>query len=166
MNKTSAVLIAVAAAGLAGCAAHVESSNLQTVRLDDDTSLAIVVDGAPTVPAPVASVLPGPKPGDAIHRFLKSSDGKVLFAYDLRIDRSGADGSYNVVLKPAAGGPTFAATRTVAIPPPPGTVQVELMEQPGTGRKVEDGFRIFRGQSFHSRLLAIHNQFYHWVHGD
>ena len=40
------------------------------------------------------------------------------------------------------------------------------MEQQGTGRKVVDQLRIFRGQSFHSRLMAMHNQFYHWVHGE
>ena len=165
MNKTSAVLIAAAAAGLAGCHGPTPS-NMQMVKLDEDTSLAIAVLGTQTLPAPVASVLPGPRPGDPVHRFLKSADGKVLFAYDLQIEGKGADGSYKALLKPASGGPTFAATREVTLPAPPGGVQVELMEQAGSDRKIGDSFRIFRGQSLHGQLLAMHNQFYRWVHGD
>jgi hypothetical protein len=165
MNKTSALLMAVAAAGLAGCHGPTPS-NMQMVKLDGDTSLAITVLGTQTLPAPVASVLPGPKPGDPIHRFLKSADGKVLFAYDLQLGSRGADGSYQAILRPSSGGPTFAAPRAVTLPAPPGGVQVELMEQAGTDRKIGDSFRIFRGQSLHSQLLAMHNQFYHWVHGE
>ena len=164
MNKKSAALAVLTAAGLAGCHAA-PPSNMQMIRLDSDTSLAIVVEGARTLPSTVASVLPGPKPGDPIHRFLKSADGKVLFAYDLQVEKSGG-GSYKALLKPVSGGPTFAAVREVAIPPPPGVMGVELMEQAGTDRKIVDSFRIFRGQSLHSQLLAMHNQFYHWVHGD
>ena len=165
MNKKSAVLIAVAAAGLAGCHGSTPS-NMQMIKLDEDTSLAITVLGTQTLPVPVASVLPGPKPGDSIHRFLKSADGRVLFAYDLQLERKGADGAYKALLKPVSSGPTVASIREVTIPRPPGSVGVELLEQPGAGREVVDMFRIFRGQSLHGQLLAMHNQFYRWVHGD
>jgi hypothetical protein len=165
MNTRSTALAVLTAAVLAGCHGTT-ASNMQMIRLDSDTSLAIVVNGAQTLPSTVASVLPGPQPGDPIRRFLKSADGKILFAYDLQVKKS-AGGSYQALLKPASSGPTFAAIREVALPgPDEGMAQVELMEQPSTGSKIVDGFRIFRGQSLHSQLLAMHNQFYRWVHGD
>ena len=110
MNKTSTAIALLAAASLAGCAAKIESPNLQKIQmiqLDSDTSLGIMVSGAQTSSAPVASVLPGPRSGDPVHRFIKSSDGRVLFAYDLQLNET--NGSYTALLKPAVKGPTFAA---------------------------------------------------------
>jgi hypothetical protein len=164
MNRIRAAQALFIAASLAGCHQTV-SSNGQVVQLDGATSLAIAVSGATTLPAPVASVLPGPKPGDPIHRVLKSADGKVLFAYDLTVDKGGDGESYRLRLKPAAGGPTFAAAREVTVQAQD-RVAVELMEQPADGRKLMDNFTVIRTQSLHSQLMAMHARLYKWVHGE
>jgi hypothetical protein len=159
MKKYSILL----AAGLAGC--HAAATNVQLIDLDDNTRLVVVVEGAPTSQTPVAMVIPGPKPGDPIHRVLRSADGRILFAYDLEVKKGGGSEPYTFLLKPAVKGPTFASVREAALSTREGSFRVELMEQPATGRRIEDVYSVLENESFGTHLMRLHNQFFHWVHG-
>ena len=167
MKKIFCVTTVAAAGVLAGCGAvtvtHVKS---QSIALNDHASLLMFVEGAQT-----SGIVGGgsrPKEGEPFHRILRDSDGKVVFAYDLDVSSSPTGDTYSFVLKPAGAGPTFATSRkiTAALN---GGVKVELMEQPGTGRQIVDVFRVVKQEnepeSFGSHLIALHNRFFRWVHG-
>jgi len=137
----------------------------QAILVADGTLLSVAVEG---VEARSAGEIQGSaRDGQTIHRVLQGDDGKPLFAYDLAVKRGDA-GSYTIVLKPAAGnGPTFAATREVTLTPDDRAVRVDLMEEPSTGRKVTDVLHLASEHpvTVRSHLLALHNQFFRWIHG-
>jgi hypothetical protein len=156
----------VAGAGvLAGCGA-VTVIRSQSIALNDHASLVMFVEGAQT--SGIVAGASRPKEGEPFHRILRDSDGKVVFAYDLDVNSSPTGESYSFVLKPAGAGPTFATSRKVTAALN-GGVKVELMEQPGTGRQIVDVFRVVQQEnseeSFGSHLMALHNRFFRWVHG-
>ncbi len=162
------VLISIlAAAGMVACqtsdSAHATAR--QAMLVDSGTLLSVSVEG---VEARSAGEIHGSaRDGQTIHRVLQDDNGKPLFAYDLAVKRGDA-GSYTLVFKPAAGeAPTFAATREVTLRPDDRAVRIDLMEQPSTGRKVTDVLHLAtdRPMSLGSHLIAIHNQFFRWVHG-
>jgi hypothetical protein len=115
-------------------------------------------------------------PGQPIHRVLRNNSGKVLFAYDLDVAKyapgTGPEGAtYRFLLKPAEGGPTFAAAREVNVIPENEAVRVELMVQPGTTNKVVDVFSLSASPAtaentgFVDHLMAMHNHLFKWLHG-
>jgi hypothetical protein len=176
MKKT---VLAAAVFGLA-CASCVEhgSSRVgsQLIDLDAKTRIMVQVEGAIAQPGPVLYAdLRGANGGAPIHRELQGLDGKALFAYDLTIRKSAPAGNFRFQLNPAAGNtPTFAKTREVALTPQDDTVRVVLMEQPATGKKIVDVFHVLERRpnsedtpmTFQSHLMALHNRFFKWVHGD
>ena len=167
MKETFFVTTVTALGMTVGCgAAAVTQARGQTIALNDHASLLMSVEGAQT-----SGIVGGalrPKEGEPFHRILRDSDGKVVFAYDLDVTSSPTGESYSFVLKPASPGPTFAGSRKVTAVLN-GGVKVELMEQPGTGRRIVDVFRVVRQEnteeSFGSHLMALHNRFFRWVHG-
>jgi hypothetical protein len=138
----------------------------EVIPLNDRASLVMSVEGAQT--SGIVGGASRPKDGEPFHRILRDSDGKVVFAYDLEVSSSPSGETYSFVLKPAGAGPTFATSRKVTAVLN-GGVRVELMEQPGTGRQIVDVFRVVpqenSQESFGSHLMALHNRFFHWVHG-
>lgn len=159
-------LAALAGIGLTGCMPG--GPNGPAIAVDDKTNLVVNVEGGETRGLTVAN----PAPGEPIHRVLENSDGKVLFAYDVEIGKSGADGSYRLILKPAQQKPTVTSAREVIFKAHQDSVRVELMEKPGTGEKIVDVFSLAprtvqekdqMGPLAHVR--AMHNAFFHWIHG-
>ena len=176
MKTTLLVFAALALAALTACqnAAPVNVSGGQLIGVDQHTRLLVSVEGVKTRPTPVESAgVPNPGAGEPIHRVLESSDGKVLFAYDLQIGKSGADGAYRILLKPAKKTPTFAASREVTVKSHEDVVRVELMEQPETGQKIVDVFRLLdreggdsgESPSVSQHLRQVHNFLFHMFHG-
>jgi hypothetical protein len=171
MKKSRAATVVLFAAGVAGCqtADSPHSPTGEAVQLDKTHLLMIGVEGVqPGNPTDVAQYLRN-QSGEPIHRSLEDGHGKVLFTYDLQVAKSEPDGTFTFLLKPAGAGPTFAATRKVTLQTAGDTARIELMEQPGTGRKIADVFRVqkfeFHDMSFGEHLLAAHNRFFKWVHG-
>ncbi len=167
MNKRCLITTTAAMGLLAGCQnVAVTEVRGQTIPLNDHASLVMSVEGAQT--SGIAGGASRPKEGEPFHRILRDSDGKVVFTYDLDVSSSPTGESYSFVLKPAGAGPTFATSRKVTAALY-GGVRVELMEQPGTGRKIVDVFRVVpqanSEESFTSHLMALHNRFFQWVHG-
>jgi hypothetical protein len=162
---TFCVTTVAAASMLSGCVS-VEVTQTQEIPLNDHARLIMSVEGAQT--SGIVGGASRPKEGEPFHRILRDSDGKVVFAYDMDVSGSPTGESYNFVLKPAGTGPTFATSRKVTAALN-GGVKVELMEQPGTGRQIVDVFRVVKQEnepeSFGSHLMALHNRFFHWVHG-
>jgi hypothetical protein len=162
------ILISVlAAAGTIACQTSYSehAAARQAMSLGNGALLSVAVEGVEARSA--GEVQGSARDGQTIHRVLQDDNGKPLFAYDLAVKRGDA-GSYTIVLKPAAGnGPTFAATREVTLTPDDRAVRIDLMEQPSTGKKVTDVLHVGtdRPMTIHSHLIAIHNQFWRWVHG-
>jgi hypothetical protein len=163
------VLVSVlAAAGMVACqtSKSLQAPAAQSIEVGEGTRLVVAVEG---VEARNAGEIQGSASGgQVIHRVVQDDSGKPLFAYDLAVKRGDA-GAYTFILKPAAGkGPTFAGTREVTLTPEDRAVRVDLMEQPSTGKRVTDVLRLSneRPMTLHSHLMAIHNQFFHWIHGD
>jgi len=166
--KKRYLVTTTAAMGLLACCHSVAVTQVrgQTIPLNDHAILVMGVEGAQS--SGITGGASRPKEGEPFHRILRDSDGKVVFAYDLDISRSPTGETYSFVLKPAGAGPTFATSRKVTAALN-GGVKVELMEQPGTGRQIVDVFRVVQQEnepeSFTSHLMALHNRFFHWVHG-
>jgi hypothetical protein len=165
MKKAFCLLTVAAASVLSGCV-RVEVTHTQEIPLNGHARLIMSVEGAQTGGIVGGASLP--KEGEPFHRILRDSGGKVIFAYDLDVSSSPTGESYSFVLKPAGTGPTFATSRKVTAALN-GGVKVELMEQPGTGRQIVDVFRVVQQEnseeSFGSHLMALHNRFFRWVHG-
>jgi hypothetical protein len=164
--KAKAIAILMAA-GLSGCVQStvIHRSGGQVVDLDAHTRLLVSVSGVETQPAQVEFAgVPKSKDGEPMHRVLHGSDGAVLFAYDLEVKKAGAGGAYQFLLKPVGKGPTFDAIRKVTLQGQE-AVRVELMEEPGTGRKVEDIFRLMpaegTGADTHTDAFGAHVQMVH-----
>ena len=167
MKKIFCVTTLASAAVLAGCGAvAVTQTRGEAIPLNDHASLVMTVEGAQT--SGIVGGASRPKEGEPFHRILRDSDGKVVFAYDLDVSSSPTGDTYSFALKPAGTGPTFATSRKVTAALY-GGMRVELMEQPGTGRQIVDVFRVVpqanSEQSFTSHLMALHNRFFQWVHG-
>jgi len=166
MKKAFSVSIALA---LAGCAhfQSVESSGAQLIELDGENRLAVAVEGVDTHAMPVQFVSAGA--GEPLHRVLQGADGKVLFAYNLDVKKNPAAGSYRLLLRPAGAGSTFAAVREATVRGKD-SVRVQLMEEPGTGRKVEDVFRLVKAEENmadpQAHLKRIHAFFRNLFHGE
>jgi hypothetical protein len=163
---TTTVATTAAMGLLAGCHSMAVAKG-QTIPLNDHASLVMGVEGAQS--SGITGGAARPEEGEPFHRILRDSDGKVVFAYDLDVSSSPTGETYSFTLKPAGAGPTFANSRKVTAALY-GGVRVELMEQPGTGRQIVDVFRVVPQangeQSFTSHLMALHNRFFHWVHGE
>jgi hypothetical protein len=169
------VSVLLLALGLGGCM-HVDTENsvgMTIIRLDAGTSLTVSVGGVQARSGPIEYVPPA-KSATPMHRVLHGSDGKVLFAYDLQLIKGAPGGEYRFLLRPAALGPTFEAVREVTVRGHD-LVKVELMEEPATGRKVEDIFRLLpaegaqRGSNpntAEAHLARIHSFFRQLIHGD
>jgi hypothetical protein len=167
MKKALCCTTMVSVGMLAGCGTvEVREVRGQAIALNSHASLIMSVEGTQ-----ISGIVAGasrPKDGEPFHRILRDSGGKVVFAYDLDVSGSPNGETYSFVLKPAGTGPTFATSRKVTAALN-GGVKVELMEQPGTGRQIVDVFRVvpqLNGEeSFGSHLMALHNRFFKWVHG-
>ena len=165
MKTAIAVLIALV---LAGCAHFqgVQKSGAQLIELDGENRLAIAVDGVETRATPVHFV--SARAGGPLHRVLQGGDGRILFAYNLDVKKIQTDGSYRLLLRPAGVGSTFAAVREVTLNSKD-IVRVQLMEEPGTGRKVEDVFRLMPAEANAAdpaaHLQRIHTFFRNLFHG-
>jgi hypothetical protein len=157
MKKTAVILMALGAAGCAGGAAAHDAAQreIQIMQVETPTP----AEGA--VPVEVARL--DTAVGSSTHRVLRDSAGKTLFEYDLKVVSASPDGTYRLALKPS-GKATFAASREVSLQAPQ-KVLVELMEDPATGRKIKDVYSSVVPETFGQHLMALHNQFYHWVHG-
>jgi hypothetical protein len=157
---------------MAGCA-HVQSvgnTGGQAIQLDAKTLLDVRVEGVNARPTPEKFLaVPTWKEGEPMHRVLYGADGALLFAYDIGIQKG--SGAYRLSLSPSGAGSTFAETREISVNST-GTVRVELMEEPATGRKVEDVFRLapietrleFADPMAH--LRGIHELIARHLHGD
>ena len=169
--------VVLVATGLAACTVavqHARTSGLQVVKLDSKTQLVVQVEGATTQPVSAQSPAESNE-GEPIHRILQSGDGTVLFAYDLQVfTKKGDRGDYAFVLKPAGTGPTLKSSREVAVKARGEAIRVELMEQPDTGEKIADVFRLenvptvamkLHETSFGEHVMQIHNAIFHWIHG-
>jgi hypothetical protein len=176
MISNGACLVALLAAASMAC---VEVHSIprvaggQLIDLDAGKRLVVQVEGVQTKSDEFDGVWRA-REGEAIHRVLQSRGGTILFAYDLRVRKSGAGDGYRFELKPAAGkAPTFDASREVTVNAQD-AVRVELMEQQGTGRKVEDVFRLVDTSgnaaethfAIGAHLRAAHQLIYRWVHGE
>jgi hypothetical protein len=173
MKKTLLILLAVGSTACESATVVQRVPGGQVVDLDAGKRLVLQVEGVHTKSGESDGVSKA-KDGEPIHRVLRDGDGNVLFAYDLQVSRSGKDGAYDFLLKPAAGkAPTFEASRKVTLNAQD-AVRVELMEQQGTGRKVEDVLSLVdtsgSASDVHNaigaHLRAMHERFYRWVHGD
>jgi hypothetical protein len=102
--------------------------------------------------------------GETVHRVLRGSDGKVLFAYDLEAKKM-PDGLFRLQLKPSQQKPTFEKERAITVGWKNG-VQVDLMEKPGTGQKITDLFYVGQTPTIGGHLMQLHNHLYKMVHGD
>lgn len=162
MNRNAAIVF-ITAGLTTGCAHFTPASQ----------SLAVRTEG---LDSPQAESVGQITPGQPIHRVLRNSAGKVLFTYDLDVAKyapgTGPDGTtYRFLLKPATGGPSFAATREVNVTPESEAVRVELLAQPGSGKKVVDVFtlsapsKVIESTGFGDHLMAVHNRVWKWVHG-
>ncbi len=175
MKKTLAVISILMAIGSTACDTAKSSSfsGAQVVELAAGKHLVLRVDGVQSKSGESEGVSKA-KDGEPIHRVLQSPDGTVLFAYDLQVNKSGA-GAYRFVLNPAEGkAPTFQVSREVTLDAQD-AVRVELMEQQGTGRKVEDVLSLVdsagkpsgaHDDAFMQHLYAMHQRIYHWIHGE
>jgi hypothetical protein len=172
VNKKLIVSTILLVVSLAGCHPMPFSlaSGGQLIDLDARTSLAVSVEGVQARPtASESGRVPRSKEGETIHRVLQNAEGKILFAYDLEV-RRGESGTYTFVLKPAGKGPTFDARRELTVAHQD-AVRVELMEQPDTGRKVVDVFRLVgRTSEVHeisigAHLRRAHEMVFQWIHG-
>lgn len=160
MKKLIAGGAILAITGLTGCQ---PAATGQSVRIDAATQLVVSVEGVAAHPKARTSE---PAEGEPMHRVLQGSDGKTLFAYDLEVSKSGSAGGYRFLLKPADSGPTFDAVREVTVNNRDDAVRVELMEEPGTGRKIEDVFHLSDPPpTIGGHLMELHNRFFRWVHG-
>jgi hypothetical protein len=165
----------LSAVGFIGCqpAVSLHVARGQIINLDARTRLVVWVEGVQTRSSDI-EVGSVSKEGEPIHRVLHGDDGNVLFAYDLQISKAGTGGAYHFLLKPAGKGPTFDGNREVTVSSREEAVRVELMEQPGTGRKVEDVFRLVDSEGHASEahqmigahLRRAHEMIYRWIHGD
>ncbi|HZL56627.1 MAG TPA: hypothetical protein VFC21_06090 [Bryobacteraceae bacterium] len=174
MRRAFVAAATFAAVGLAGCGVHVGNAQAgtgQTVQLDAKTHLQVSTEGGPVRQSLQETVgLSGAYAGQFLRRVLQSPDGKVLFAYDLQVDKGAGAGTYRLLLKPAAKGPTFQKFREVSVNAMDNAVRVELMERPDTGQKIVDVFQLASGSespqmSFGAHLMQVHNRFFRWVHG-
>jgi len=166
--KKAFCVTTMAAAGILAACGPVEVTQIrgEVIPLNDHASLVMSVEGAQT--SGIVGGASRPKEGEPFHRILRDKDGTVVFAYDLDVSSSPTGETYSFALKPAGKGPTFATSRKVTAALY-GGVRVELMEQPGTGRQIVDVFRVVpqenSQESFGSHLMALHNRFFYWVHG-
>jgi hypothetical protein len=101
--------------------------------------------------------------GETAHRVLRNSEGKILFAYDLQANRTGA-GLFRISLKPAQQQPTFVKEREVTVAANE-SVRVDLLEKPGTGQKITDVFSLAQDATIGAHLMQFHNHIYRMVHG-
>jgi hypothetical protein len=167
-TKTTAVLMA---ASLWGCA-HVETEEpaAQIIELDGRNRLVVLVSGVQAHPvAGQGTRVRISKAGEPMHRVLEGADGKVLFAYDLEVKKGATNGAYQFQLKPADQGPTFDSVREVTVQGKE-AVRVELMEYPGSERKVEDVFRLLpvdtvpqerHASGFDAHVQMVHSMLRH-----
>jgi hypothetical protein len=102
--------------------------------------------------------------GETAHRVLRNSEGKILFAYDLQANRTGA-GLFRISLKPAQQQPTFVKEREVTVAANE-SVRVDLLEKPGTGQKITDVFSLAQDAPIGAHLMQLHNHLYRMVHLD
>ena len=144
----------------------------QSINLDARTKLMVSTQGAAQPPA--TRMVFSLTPKEPIHRVLESGDGKVLFGYNLQVGKGTADGSYRLILKPAATGPTFQKSREVTVENRDAVVRVELMEQPETGKKIVDVFQLANRTDADvkaeltsplAHLKAFHDHIFHMLHG-
>ncbi len=155
---------------------HVQQGQVQpgqAVNLDARTKLLVSTEGGPGQP-PAPRLLGSPTSKEPIHRVLETSDGNVLFGYDLQVGKADSAGSYRLILRPAATGPTFRKSREVTVENRDAVVRVELMEQPETGKKIVDVFRLADRtdadlqaelNSPLAHLKAFHDHIFHMLHG-
>lgn len=146
----------------------------QAVNLDAQTKLVVSTEGGPAQ-SPATRLVGSPTSKEPIHRVLESSDGKVLFGYDLQVGKALPAGSYRLILKPAATGPTFRKSREVTVKTRDDVVRVDLMEQPETGQKIVDVYRLAdrTDADIHAEmssplahLKAFHDHIFHMLHGN
>lgn len=171
MKTIFAGLTILLALGSAACDTSKHLSIGQAVDLEAGKRLVVHVEGVQNKPG-AAENYSMARDGEPIHRILRSADGTVLFSYDLQVSKSG-EGAYTFLLKPADKGPTFAATREVTMNAHD-AVRIQLMEQPGTGRKVEDVFMLADADgtaaethaAIGAHLRKMHQMIYNWVHGE
>ncbi len=153
---TAASLVAIALAGCQAAANHL--------------ALTVHMEGAQVQAGPKEVMLVPSNTGEAVHRILKNSSGKALFAYDIKAGKDDGAGNYHFLLAPAAGTiPTFESTRELAVKAGEESVKVELMEQPGTGRKIADVLQVnaFESHSaIQEHLIRFHSMIRAWVHGE
>jgi len=115
----------------------------EPIPIDDHVGLRIVPKGA-GVAAALRDRMEVKKDGP-IHRVLRDSSGKIVFAYDIEVKLK--DGIYRILTGPV--NPTYA--RTLQTEPVPtlnathnsgtvagGSVMIELLSNPATGQKVSD----------------------------
>ena len=152
--------------GLTGCQTTVPPS----VRIDKETRLFVSVEGIRESTTPL---VPSSTEGEPIHRTLQNGDGRILFAYDLEVSKTDTADAYRFLLKPADDGPTFDASREVTVSTHDDSVRVELMEEPGTGRKVEDVYRLLKGRPwgphdsmFQQHVYMVHSFFRRLLDGE
>jgi hypothetical protein len=85
--------------------------------------------------------------GNEVHRVLRDPGGRIVFAYDLEVAGPVTGPPFRIRVKPLSAGysrtlqatplATFESEREVVVSPG-GTATIELLAQPGTGRKIVD----------------------------
>jgi hypothetical protein len=170
-GKTCIAFSAAVLASLSACgSAPLAGAEGQSIDISDHARLVLSVEGAQaTGHRSLDTGISQAKEGEPYHRILRGGDDKVLFAYDLQVTGSPTGETYTFLLQPAATGPTFSTSRKVTAALN-GGIRIELMDQPATGRQIVDVFKVLpredHQQSFGAHLMALHNRFFHWVHGE
>jgi hypothetical protein len=137
---------------LSGCGQH-----------GQQTRLRVVTEGAQTDPMVVTE----PATGQPVHRVLRNTDGRVLFAYDLEVNQT-EPGQYRLLLKPSQQQPTLENARNITVVGNK-SVRVVLPAQPVTGEMLADVFSVAPKTAVFSpmaRLRQVHNHVFKMVHGE
>ncbi len=92
---------------------------------------------------------------DRVSRFVRDSQGKTIFAYELEAHRAEEPGTINILIRPFPGGPTVSREREFKAVRYGQEVQFEILANPKTGERIYDVLRPIEGASPNPGRLGI-----------
>jgi hypothetical protein len=92
---------------------------------------------------------------DRVSRFVRDSQDKTIFAYELEAHRADEPGAINILIRPFTGAPTVSREREFKAVRYGQEVQLEILANPKTGERVYDVLRPIEGPSPNPGRLGI-----------
>jgi hypothetical protein len=121
----------------------------QTFPINDQVGLRIVPRIYPKATGMTGAHMEMSKDGGPIHRVLRDSGRKILFAYDIEVKLD--QGLYHILTEPLNAAyaqklqpdpvPTLSAVND-SVTMPGGSVMIELLSNPSTGQKISDDIQL------------------------